>query len=294
MRKMVLGAVFIVGVASLVLGAAVPANVTRDGTEEIRVFILDKAGNPIDLKNLTGAVDVTPVNGTQKSLKLEMVSPAKMEGFKEDAKGEGQERRKAPGAKELMLCGQVKTLDDWFVEMIFVRGGMGAAKKGEAKPAGEGFLHHHFAPYFEVKVDDAVVKDAKTGTVNFKATVVITMANGDTKYVKGFDYPEGAVSDVLGRLIDKSFKETSKMDHEQAAMLAHKIQKTLQALPPLSFKSDGDRQEYEKACQECRTTCQQLEQATGKDIADAADKCKSALKEVRSQAKDAQGALTAD
>ena len=65
-------------------------------------------------------------------------------------------------------------------------------------------------------------------------------------------------------------------------------------MPPLSFKSDGDRQEYEKAKQDCMAACQRLEQASGKEIGDAADKCKSALKEFRSQAKDAQGALTAD
>ena len=40
--------------------------------------------------------------------------------------------------------------------------------------------------------------------------------------------------------------------------------------------------------------CHRMEQASGKEIGDAADKCKSTLKDVRSQAKDAEGALTAD
>jgi hypothetical protein len=120
------------------------------------------------------------------------------------------------------------------------------------------------------------------------------MPNGDTKYVKGFEYPEGVYDDAITRLIDKEFKDTSKIDHEQAAALARKIQATVHALPPLTFKSDGDRQEFEKAKQECMGACNRLELAGGKEIGDAADKCKSALKEFRSQAKDAQGALTAD
>jgi hypothetical protein len=199
-----------------------------------------------------------------------------------------------------MLCGQAKKLDDWWVELVVVRSGAGApAKKGEgvreeSKAWGQGFAHDHHGPYFKANVDETTMKDSKTGAVNFKATVVFTMPNGDTKYVKGFEYPEGVYDDAIGRLLDKDFKDTSKLDHEQASTLARKSQSLLHALPPLSFKSDGDRQEFEKAKQDCMSACQNLEQASGKDIADAADKCKSALKEVRSQAKDAQGALTAD
>jgi len=167
-------------------------------------------------------------------------------------------------------------------------------KKTDEGKGGMGFVHDHHGPFFKATVDEAAVKDSKTGTVNFKATAVFTMPNGDTKYVKGFEYPEGVYEDAIGRLIDKEFKDTSKLDHEQAVALARKVEATLHALPPLVFKSDGDRQEFEKAKQECMAACQRVDQATGKDIGDAADKCKSALKEVRSQAKDAQGALTAD
>ena len=52
--------------------------------------------------------------------------------------------------------------------------------------------------------------------------------------------------------------------------------------------------EYEKAKQDCMAACHRLEQASGKEISDAADKCKSSLKEVRSQAKDAEGVLPAE
>ena len=320
MRKMVMGAAVAAGVAALVFGAGLSAGVSKDASEEVRVFVIDKAGNPVDVSNWTGAIDVTPVNGTRRAYKLERATPGMKEGLKETyreqkdeakekfggAKGEGQDRAKtaeskATEHKDLMLCGQAKQLDDWWVEMVVVRPGTGTpAKKGgegvrdEGKTAGTGFAHDHHGPYFKANVDETSVKDPKTGTINFKAIVVFTMPNGDTKYVKGFEYPEGVFDDGLGRLLDKDFKDTSKMDHESAAALSRKIQAMLHALPALSFKSDGDRQEFEKSKQECMAACQQLEQASGKDIGDAADKCKSALKEVRSQAKDAQGALTAD
>jgi hypothetical protein len=301
MRKMVLGALLSAGAAALFLGSGLSAMVARDTGEEIRVFVLDKGGNAVDVGNWTGAIDVTPANGSRKAFRLEPRTPGQKEGSKDPkagapekfggAKGEGQERAKGADAKkmapkDLMLCGQVKKLDDWWVEMVVVRKGEGTS--------GAGFMHDHHGPYFKAAVDEASLKDSKAGVVNFKATLVFTMPNGDTKYVKGFEYPEGLTEDVLGRLIDKEFKETSKMDHEQAVALSRKIEPTLQALPPLSFKSDGDRQEFDKAKQDCLASCRQLEQATGKDIGEAADKCKSALKEVRSQAKDAQGVLTAD
>ncbi|HVE38685.1 MAG TPA: hypothetical protein VNM14_02275 [Planctomycetota bacterium] len=314
MRKMVMGAAIAAGVAALVVGAGLSASVSKETTEEIRIFVIDKAGSAVDVSNWTGAIDVTPVNGTRKAYKLEQATPGMKESLEKGAKdlkdeakekfggakGEGQDRSKTADSKGMMLCGQAKQLDEWWVEMVVVRPGSGTpAKKGEGvreegKTWGQGFTHDHKGPYFKANVDETTVKDPKTGTINFKATVVFTMPNGDTKYVKGFEYPEGVYDDAIGRLVDKEFKDTSKLDHEQATMLGRKTQGLLHALPPLSFKSDGDRQEFEKAKQECMSACQNLEQVSGKDIADAADKCKSALKEVRSQAKDAQGALSAD
>jgi hypothetical protein len=303
MRKMVMGAVVAAGALALVAGSGVSATAAKGATEEIRVFVLDKSGDAVDVKNWTGAIDVSPANGSRKAFKLEPAAPGSKEGAREykeykdeakekfgGAKGEGQERPKSAEPKTLehkdpMLCGQVKKLEDCWVELVVVRSGM---------TKDSGFAHDHVGAYFKASVDEGAIKDAKTGSVNFKATVVFTMPNGDTKYVKGFEYPEGLYHDAIGRLIDKDFKDTSKIDHEQAAALAKKVHATLYALPPLSFKSDGDRQEFEKAKQECLAACSRLEQASGKEIGDAAEKCKSSLKEFRSQAKDAQGALTAD
>ncbi len=299
---MAMGAVVAAGALAWVVGSGVSAQATKDATEEIRIFVFDKAGSGVDVKNWTGAIDVTPANGSRKAFKLEPATPGLKESYREQkdeakekfggAKGEGQDRPKSADPKTMehkdpMLCGQVKKLDDWWVEMVVVR-------SGTAKGSGAGFMHDHHGPYFRATVDDAAIKDAKTGATNFKATVVFTMPNGDTKYVKGFEYPEGVYDDVITRLIDKDFKDTSKIDHEQATTLARKVQATLHALPALSFKGDSDRQEFEKAKQECMGACDRLELASGKEIGDAADKCKSTLKEFRSQAKDAQGALTAD
>jgi proteasome lid subunit RPN8/RPN11 len=285
MRKTVMGALLVAGALVLMPVAGVPAEAARDSSAEIRVFVLDKSGSPVDVKNWTGAVDVMPLRGQRKAFKFDPVS-SKGEGHKEGVK-EG-----AKDPKDPMLCGQVKELDDWYVEMVVLRPGMPREEEGKAWD--KGFSHTHGGSCFKVTVDEAAIKDSKTGVLNFKSTVVFTLPNGDTKYVKGFAYPEGVIEDVLGRILDKDLKETSKMDHEQAAMTGRKIQKVLHSLPPLSFKSAEDRQEFEKAKQECMAACHRLEQATGKEIGDAADKCKSSLKDVRSQAKDAEGALTAE
>jgi hypothetical protein len=326
MRKMVMGALLVAGVISLGYRGAASADVTGDNSTEVRVFVLDKTGKPVDLKNWTGAIDVTPENGKRKAFRLEPVGPKSAEGLKEGVKEgarEAKESMKGEGQSP-MVCGQVKQLDDWYVELAVIRPNMGKKSsdtapgaegkqqpgykdegkqqpgykdegKHEGKTWGEGgFSHTHDGGYFKATLDDASVTDPKHHVINFDATIVFTMPNGDTKYVKGFEYPEGVVEDVLGRILDKDLKETSKLDHDTAARTSRKIQAVLHSLPPLSFESDGDRQEFEKAKQECMAACHRMEQATGKDIGDAADKCKSALKEVRSQAKDAQGALTAD
>lgn len=293
MRNMVLGALLAAGAFSLAPAAGISADRTGDSTE-FRVFVLDKTGSPVDIKNWTGAVDVMPARGQRKAFKLEPVS-GKMEG-KEGAK-EGAKDQKDP-----QLCGQVKELDDWYVEMVVVRPGTSYRKGGEGtpgahdegKPAGKGWTHTHGGSYFKANVEDTTTKDSKTGVVNFNATVAFTLPNGDTKYVKGFSYPQGVIEDVFGRILDKDLKDTEKLDHEQAAQSGRKIQTVLHSLPQLSFKDSEDRQEFEKAKQDCMAACHRMEQATGKDIADAADKCKSALKQVRSQAKDAEGALSAE
>jgi hypothetical protein len=282
MRKMAMGALLLAGAMSLELGSAAAAEVTGDSTE-VRVFVLEKSGKPVDLSKWTGAIDVTPESGKRKAYKLEPAAP--LEAAKEGARIP-KEPVKGEETKDPMLCGQVKQLDDWYVELVVLR--------PSAHREGRGFGHSHGAPCFKATLDDASIQDAKTGVINFSASVVFTLPNGDTKYVKGFEFPEGVIEDVLGRILDKDLKKTSELTPDQSAAAARKIQKVLHALPELSFDSAGDRQEFEKAKQECMAACHRLEQATGKDIGDAADKCKSALKEVRSQAKDAQGALKAE
>jgi hypothetical protein len=296
---MVLGALLTAGALMPATAAGLSSERTADQTE-IRVFVLDKTGSPVDIKNWTGAVDVMPARGQRKAFKLEPVS-GKTEGMKEGAKDayKGKEGQ----TKDPMLCGQVKELDDWYVEMVVLRPGASLYRKGgegtpgaqdEGKTTGKGFSHTHGGSYFKANVDDQFTKDTKSGVVNFTATTAFTLPNGETKYVKGFSYPGGVIEDSLGRILDKDLKDTSKLDHEQGAMAARKIQTVLQSLPPLSFKDSEDRQEFEKAKQDCMAACHRLEQASGKEISDAADKCKSALKEVRSQAKDAEGALSAE
>jgi len=295
-----------------------PAQTAPEGKPEIRVFVLDKAGSPVNIQGWTGAVEVTPENGTAKSYKLMPAMPGQKDASKEHSKSTPEPERysnsqdftnrtspEADGyadgqqatqgkdwkdqGKDRMLCGEARSLDDGWVEMIVVWPKMQQGKHAEH----DGFRHDHGAGYFRAPVDEAALKDTKTNTVNFSARGTFTTPSGDTKYVKGFTYPAGMIDGSLGHLIDKDFKDTSKFDHDQAARIARRVNWALEGLPALAFAKDGDRQEYEKAKADCKACSQRLEQATGKDISKAADDCKSALKEVRSQAGDAQGAMMA-
>src|SRR5690242_12002797 len=86
MRKMAMGAAVAAGVAALVVGAGLSASVSKDASEEVRVFVFDKGGNAVDVNGWTGAIDVTPVNGTRKAYKLEQASPGMKESLKEGEK----------------------------------------------------------------------------------------------------------------------------------------------------------------------------------------------------------------
>lgn len=300
--------------AAIGFATQLSAQGTPESSAEIRVFVLDKMGTPVDIHGWTGAVEVTPEHGTARTIKLEPAAPmstkehskaapeiqerysnsqeytaradaaevAAQEGYR----AEGQ----APAAKkDRMLCGEAKKLDDGWVEFVVVWPKAMKAKHAEGEM--KGFMHDHGTGYLRAALDPATVRDSKTNTINFSAKVTFTTPSGDTKYVKGFTYPTGMINGALGHLIDKDFNDTSRIDHDQAVLLSRKVDFALHGLPALSFASDKDRLEYEKARQDCMASCKKLEQSTGKDVASAADECKSALKEVRSQAGDNQGAM---
>jgi hypothetical protein len=305
--------------AAFGVATRLPAQATQESKEqkaELRFFVLDKNGSPVDIKNWTGAAEVTPEHGTAKTIKLDQAQPmfgkehtkaaepeperySNSQSYGADgAKAESQ----AGWTKDRMLCGEARKLDDGWVEMIVVtpkmksmmQQGKQAYEEGKEAVQGkghDGFMHDHGAAYFKAPFDPAWVLDPKTNTINFTARVTFTNPAGDTKYVKGFTYPAGFVNGAITHLIDKDFNDTSKFDHDQATRAAHKVNWCLAGLPPLSFSNDKDRQEYEKARQDTMACTKHLEQATGKDVEKAADECKSALKEVRSQAGDAQGVL---
>jgi len=304
------------GVATRLPAQATPES--KDQKAELRFFVLDKNGNATDIRNWTGAAEVTPEHGTAKTIKLESVqpmfgkehskaaepAPERYSNSPDNTQNYGADGAKAESqagwTKDRMLCGEARKLDDGWVEMIVVwpksmmQQGKQAYQEGKDAVQGkshDGFTHDHGAAYFKAPLDAEWVRDPKTNTVNFTARVTFTTPAGDTKYVKGFTYPAGFVNGAIGHLIDKDFKDASKFDHDQAASLAHKVNWCIYGLPPLSFANDKDRQEYEKARQDATACTKRMEQATGKDIEKAADECKSALKEVRSQAGDAQGVM---
>ncbi|HLY12261.1 MAG TPA: hypothetical protein VKW04_23360 [Planctomycetota bacterium] len=302
------------------LGIAIPlhSQSTSEGKAEFRVFVLDKVGSPVDIHQWTGVLEVTPEHGAMRTFPLEPAAPwkagkehskaapeperysnsqeftARTESPADGEKGyqnqtDGQSDRGAAEVKDRMLCGEARKLDDGWVEMVVVWPKMHRGQHAEHA----GVVHDHGAWYFRSTLDPAMVQDPKTQTINFSVKATFTTPSGDTKYVKGFTYPTGMVDGVLGHLIDKDFKDTSRIDHDQAVRISHQIHAALDGLPALSFAKDKDRQEYEKARQDCLACAQRLETAAATEISKAADECKSAIKEVRSQAADAQGALMA-
>ena len=70
MRNMVLGALLTAGALMPATAAGMSSERTADQTE-IRVFVLDKTGSPVDIKNWTGAVDIMPAHGQRTAFKLE-------------------------------------------------------------------------------------------------------------------------------------------------------------------------------------------------------------------------------
>jgi len=313
-----------------------PKDMPKGQNAEIRFFVLDKTGNPVDTRNWTAAVEVTPEHGTARTIKLDQAAPASKEHSKAESNAEhysnspekadgadGQAAEQAMSHKDRMLCGEAKKFEDGWCEMVVIwpkstmqkgkqgyeQGKQGYEQGKQAYEQGkqgyeqgkealegkqhEGFMHDHGAAYFKAPLDLTTVKDAKTNTVNFSAKVTFTTPAGDTKYVKGFTYPAGFIDGAIGRLIEKDFYDTSKFDHDMAVRAAHRSYWTVEGVPPLSFAKDKDRQEYEKARENAQACAKRLKEATGKDIQKAADECKSALKEFRSQAGDAQGAMFA-
>src|SRR5690349_4272161 len=75
-KTMARAAVLLAGLAVLGLSTRLPAQATKEGQPEIRFFVLDKNGSPIDVKGWTGAIEVKPENGTAKTYKLEPFTPA--------------------------------------------------------------------------------------------------------------------------------------------------------------------------------------------------------------------------
>jgi len=313
---------YLLGVTAILasLGIAVPlrAQAPQETKAELRFFVLDKVGTPVDIHRWTGLVEVTPENGAMKTIRLEPASPSRRDTGKEHANatpeperysnseeftartetpadGSGTLAREADGqaermeAKDLMLCGEARKFEDGWVEMVVVWPNQRQAHSADHN----GFFHDHGARYFRAPVDLNVIQDAKTQTVNFSVKATFTTPSGDPREVKGFTYPSGMIDGALTHLIDKDFKDTSTIDHDQAVRLSHKVHWALEALPSLSFAKDKNRQEYEKARQDCQACATRLETAAKTEITKSADDCKSAIKEVRTQATDAQGALVA-
>lgn len=300
MQKWLIGTLFLAGTALLTAGPSPACHDERARPEEIRIFVFDKNWKPVDVNTWTGALDVTPMNGLPQAFKLDLASPSPAEnaGPQHGLKGEAGPTSMAQRESHPVLCGQIVKMEDWKVEMVVIRPDEAQQKntrgKADVAPDSQGFAHDHGVTYFWARIENGALTNPKSGTINFKAMVVFTMPRGETKYLKGFNYPEGVIGDVLDRFMEHSFKDTATMGHEEAITLAHKIRRNLNAIPPLSFKREVDREDYDRACEECRAASMHLERAEPKDVPDAAEKCKAALKDVQAQARDSQGALAVD
>ncbi|HLY73890.1 MAG TPA: hypothetical protein VKU80_07190 [Planctomycetota bacterium] len=274
------------------------------GQTEVRVFFFDRQWMPIDVKNVTGTLDVWPKGGSKHSYPLDAAPHARVEdSLKKEDSGE---HARGSGKAHGMICGEVRELDPLHVELLVTPSGRGPTRtdkkadsipsKGEEAVRGLVGGHDHGVSFLKVMIPDGEIEDPSTKAINFEARLNLNVS-GETKTVKGFQYPYGFIENRFDRLTDydlKDVKEEVKLDPDRAKQVSHKIQATLSALPGLSFKKDDDRREYEKAVSECREACARMENAQGKELEAAINTCRDKCKEVISQAKDAQGAQSGD
>lgn len=273
---------------------------------EIWAFVLNKDGTCPDLKGATATLTIRPVGGEQKSVVMTPTSYQKPEkGEKRDAdKG----YRKMLKDAEHMLCGEVKPMDPYWVELLVVTPAMKRhfmegkpMKDGDDKGKGQesgGLIHTHNGPFFAIGLNEELLGGAWGQPLSFSADIQFAIG-GEAKSATGFSFPLGFTNDLLGRLINDDLEGlTGQVRQGRLANLkptGEKIVEAIESVPALSFAKDSDKDEYEKARTNALVAARQLidtRMGEDKEIAQKCiNDCTASLRELRSQAGDSQGAV---
>ena len=243
---------------------------------EIRVYLADKDGKPVDLNGVTALILIEPEDGRRRMLKSELVVPS---GDLKAGLGHG---------------GEVVEMDGYQVELLVVK----PHATGDGKDHGEPGVRDA-TPYFRASVGlegyacgmkDHPVLDkmgpcpkcsmkVKLVDKEFRA-IVIFRIRGDTKNAKGFRYPpvvpgtyEAAVAAIQKhvRAIDRFIRADQ---NEKAHSAADRIEQICKKLPDMG--PEAGKVEIRKACKETTAVFKEIDKA-----AHAGNK-KAALKAVAS------------
>lgn len=219
------------------------------GKGEIRVYIADKDKKRVDPKDLSVMLVLEPKGAPKRTLKTELVTP------KGDAKtgiGHG---------------GDVQEAEPYHVELVVVK------PHAHGKDEGKGHEEADGTPYFKAATDltgytcgmsghptlDKAGKCtqcpmmAKPVDLQFSA-VVIFKAGGETKNVKGFQYPPSVPKDFPGAIakIEEHLKAIDALiaanDLDKVHASAEKISHVAEGLGALAPKDD--KAEVEKVAKE--------------------------------------------
>lgn len=279
-------ALALMGAAGVYLGAR-RAQVDPAAPWEVRVFVLDKEGKPVDIGAWSATLALKPKDGTERTVTLEKVGAAKPAG------GESKPGEKAP------VCAQVKAMDRYNVELVVLGPAAPMARAGDTAPRGEparpeaqDYRHTHGAGYFKTSLQP-FLGDFRHKAVQFTADVTFSH-EGRRSTVSGFSYPHGLYQDVLQKVMDEHLKKARDAvrarDQAQWQRWGKDIMATIHALPSLAFENVEDRSEFEKARQECMAACQALQNAASPEQAsEAIDRCADTCDDVQDQAQDALG-----
>ena len=215
----------------------------KDTKGEIRLYLADRKKEAVDLKDVTATIQVEFKGGARKTLKTEVVEPR---GGRKLGLGHG---------------GEVKEMDGYYVEFV-VREPQGHEKHHDDKHHGEegeeGGEEHgkeeDATAYFKADVD----------LTGFSA-VVIFRIKGETKNVKGFEYPPAmpaTYADAVAK-IEQHLKEIEELIRsnglEAVHAVAEKISQVCEKLGPLA--PEDDRPEVEKTCKEIVALFEEIDEA---------------------------------
>jgi hypothetical protein len=232
-------------------------------------------------------MDLAPPGGKEQTFSMTKVTTAMADPAKEKADPKAKVEPK-PMTKP-MVCGQVKDMDPYYVELVVVPVGM-----EKAAGDGEGYLHTHGGPHFKAVLAWGWWADSKTPeAIAFEADIHFAYGK-DRKLVKGYSYPHGLYRDVLQKVMDEDLKQARDYvkanDAAKWKEVAERIQVKTHALPELTFKKAEDRTEFERGKADCMVACDRLRTATTSDEAlKAIDACAEKCDDYQDESQDAEG-----